>query len=98
MATPATPDLCSAFPVSGARLPVQVVKDLRSDQAGEAGAVCIYQGILRVSRDPQLCLFAQSHLATEKRTQPIATGLEAGRIYDRCFARAARPESRLCND
>ena len=29
-------------------------KDLRSDHAGETGAVMIYNGILAVSRDPAL--------------------------------------------
>jgi ubiquinone biosynthesis monooxygenase Coq7 len=67
MATPVTPGLCSSFQAAGAQLPAQVTKDLRSDQAGEAGAVCIYQAILRISRDPELRLFAQSHLATEQK-------------------------------
>jgi ubiquinone biosynthesis monooxygenase Coq7 len=48
-------------------LPYRVIVDLRTDQAGEVGAVCIYEGILRVSRDPQLRIFAQNHLATEQK-------------------------------
>lgn len=46
-------------------LPPAVVADLRTDQAGEAGAVCIYRGVLAVTRDPALRAFAQRHLATE---------------------------------
>lgn len=42
-------------------------KALRSDHAGETGAVAIYQGILRVSRDAQLRGFAHRHIATEMR-------------------------------
>ena len=42
-------------------------KALRSDHAGETGAVAIYQGILKVSRDPELIDFAHRHIATELR-------------------------------
>lgn len=41
--------------------------ELRSDHAGEIGAVAIYQGILKVTRDPDLAQFAERHLQTEKR-------------------------------
>ena len=47
-------------------LPAEVVADLRTDHAGEVGAVCIYQGVLRVSRDPILRAFAQRHMETEQ--------------------------------
>ncbi|MDE8348523.1 MAG: demethoxyubiquinone hydroxylase family protein [Acidocella sp.] len=40
--------------------------DLRSDHAGEAGAVAIYIGILAVCRDPEIRQFATAHLATER--------------------------------
>jgi ubiquinone biosynthesis monooxygenase Coq7 len=40
--------------------------DLRSDQAGETGAVAIYLGILAVSRDAGIRHFARAHLATER--------------------------------
>lgn len=40
--------------------------DLRSDHAGETGAVAIYLGILSVARDPQIRHFAREHLATER--------------------------------
>ena len=56
-----------SYKVLDQRLPDQVIVDLRTDQAGEIGAVCIYEGILRVSRDPQLRMFAQNHLATEQK-------------------------------
>ncbi len=42
-------------------------KALRSDHAGETGAVAIYRGILRVSRDQQVRDFAHRHIATEMR-------------------------------
>ncbi len=38
---------------------------LRTDHAGEYGAVWLYKGILSVSRDPLIILFAQRHLETE---------------------------------
>ena len=41
--------------------------DLRSDQAGETGAVWIYRGLLAVSRDAGVREFAQRHLVTEKK-------------------------------
>jgi ubiquinone biosynthesis monooxygenase Coq7 len=39
--------------------------DLRSDHAGEAGAVMIYRGILAGSRDANVRRFAFKHMATE---------------------------------
>ena len=47
-------------------LPAEVLADLRTDHAGETGAVCIYYGVLRFARDPALRAFAQRHLATEQ--------------------------------
>ena len=43
-----------------------LIADLRSDHAGETGAVAIYLGILAVTRDPEIRYFAQAHLATER--------------------------------
>ncbi len=40
--------------------------ELRSDHAGETGAVFIYRGILAVSRDDAVRAFAARHLATEQ--------------------------------
>jgi 3-demethoxyubiquinol 3-hydroxylase len=40
--------------------------ELRSDQAGETGAVAIYRAILAISRDPEVREFASRHLATEQ--------------------------------
>jgi len=51
----------------GDDLPRWVFADLRTDHAGEVGAVCIYHGVLRVARDPRLRDFAQHHLATEQK-------------------------------
>jgi ubiquinone biosynthesis monooxygenase Coq7 len=47
-------------------LPEWVFAHLRTDHAGEVGAVCIYQGVLQFSRDPELRSFAEHHLATEQ--------------------------------
>ncbi len=52
--------------MQAASLPAAVLADLRTDQAGEAGAVRIYQGVLAVTRDATLRAFAQRHLATER--------------------------------
>lgn len=47
-------------------LPDSVLADLRTDHAGETGAVCIYQGILKFTRDPELQAFAAHHMTTER--------------------------------
>lgn len=40
--------------------------DLRTDHAGETGAVFIYRGILAINRDPAVRRFATEHQATEQ--------------------------------
>lgn len=47
-------------------LPPWLLRELRSDHAGETGAVFIYRGILSMVRDPELRAFAQEHLKTEE--------------------------------
>ncbi len=47
-------------------LPDSVLADLRTDHAGETGAVFIYRGILRFTHDPTLRAFAEQHMATEQ--------------------------------
>ena len=53
--------------LAGDTLPKWVLADLRTDHAGEVGAVCIYQGVLRFARDPALRVFAEHHLVTEQK-------------------------------
>ena len=48
------------------RVARELVGDLRSDHAGETGAVWIYRGLLVVSRDEGVREFAKRHLATEQ--------------------------------
>ncbi len=48
------------------RYPLTLMRELRSDHAGETGAVMIYRGILAVTRDPALREFALHHLQTEQ--------------------------------
>ena len=45
----------------------RLVRALRSDHAGEAGAVEIYRGMLACTRNPQLRRFAETHLRTEQQ-------------------------------
>ena len=47
-------------------LPEAVQRELRSDHAGELGAVWIYQGVLAVTRNQSLRTFAQAHRAAEQ--------------------------------
>lgn len=46
--------------------PDWLIAELRSDHAGETGAVMIYRGILAFCRDERLRDFAQRHMATEQ--------------------------------
>ncbi len=47
--------------------PPFMVADLRSDHAGETGAVWIYKGILLMTRSPEVRRFAMHHLETEQK-------------------------------
>lgn len=60
---PASMRAASGWSAAG---PARLAGDLRSDHAGETGAVQIYRGILAVSRDPAVRAFAEHHLATEQ--------------------------------
>ena len=62
---PIDQSVCTHF-APGDQLPAWVFADLRTDHAGEVGAVCIYQGVLRLARDPALRSFAEHHLLTEQ--------------------------------
>ena len=62
----------NAKAVSG---PDWLLRDLRSDVAGEVGAVAIYQGILAVSRNPSVRIFAQNHLRSERRHLQLVSTL-----------------------
>ena len=48
-------------------IPNVILPDLRTDHAGETGAVFIYKGILLVSKDKEIIEFANNHLLTEKK-------------------------------
>lgn len=43
-----------------------LVAELRTDHAGETGAVEIYRGILAITRDEHLVAFARAHMQTEQ--------------------------------
>ena len=45
--------------------PREVIADLRTDHAGQTGALCIYQGVLQFARDQGVRAFAARHLETE---------------------------------
>lgn len=65
MPSKTTVPLSSVEATAGAPLPADLIADLRTDHAGETGAMMIYRGILAIARDPGLRHFAQAHLATE---------------------------------
>jgi ubiquinone biosynthesis monooxygenase Coq7 len=57
----------------------EIEGDLRTDHAGETGAISIYRGILAVSRDGELRAFAARHLETESaHLEHIEAVLPAG--------------------
>ena len=64
-------------------LPKWVFAHLRTDHAGEVGAVCIYQGLLQFSRDPELRAFAEHHLATEQKHLRLISGWLPATQYSR---------------
>jgi demethoxyubiquinone hydroxylase (CLK1/Coq7/Cat5 family) len=51
---------------SASVLPAQLAGEMRSNHAGETGAVWIYKGVLAISRDAEIRAFAEHHLATEE--------------------------------
>lgn len=63
-----------ALLVPGDILPNDVFADLRTDHAGEVGAVYIYKGVLQFARDPVLRAFAEHHLATEQKHLLVIAG------------------------
>ncbi len=48
-------------------LPAWLVRDMRSNHAGETGAIAIYRGILALSRSAEVRTFAEAHLKTERQ-------------------------------
>lgn len=55
--------------------PEALKRELRTDHAGEAGAVMIYRGVLALAREAALREFAQHHLATESRHLTLIEGV-----------------------
>ncbi|MEO0974947.1 MAG: demethoxyubiquinone hydroxylase family protein [Pseudomonadota bacterium] len=64
-------------------IPAVLLGDLRSDHAGETGAVRIYSGILAVCRDERVREFAQHHLSTEREHLSLIEAVLAPRARSR---------------
>ncbi|WP_420347501.1 demethoxyubiquinone hydroxylase family protein [Pelagibius sp.] len=69
----------------GAVRPKWLVRDLRSDHAGETGAVAIYRGILTVTRNEEIRRFAEAHLETERRHLADIEAVLPPRDRSRCL-------------
>ena len=84
----------SSFVLSpGDVLPDSVLADLRTDHAGETGAVFIYLGILQFTRNSALRVFAEHHMATEQsHLQHIESWLTAYPVS----CSYSLPDVRLC--
>jgi ubiquinone biosynthesis monooxygenase Coq7 len=67
VSTPATASNPSPTLSADHPYPLRVMQELRTDHAGETGAVMIYRGVLAFARDPELRAFALHHLETEAR-------------------------------
>jgi hypothetical protein len=67
-----------------------LIAELRSDHAGETGAVWIYRGVLAVSRDEQVRQFAERHLATEEKHLGIMNELLSKKEQSWCLLRSTR--------
>jgi ubiquinone biosynthesis monooxygenase Coq7 len=65
----------NAIPPPATDLPAWLVAELRSDHAGETGAVMIYRGILATCRDPGVREFAARHRETEQGHLDLLEGL-----------------------
>lgn len=48
------------------KLPKFLISYFRTNHAGETGAVYIYKGILKISKDKDIINFSKKHLTTEK--------------------------------
>ncbi len=68
---------------AAAAWPARLLADLRTDHAGETGAVMIYRGILATSRDTAIRAFAQEHLATEAKHLAAVQQMLAQRHHSR---------------
>lgn len=66
-----------------APFPNPLWRELRTDHAGETGAVMIYRGVLAVTRDPALREFARHHLETEQRHLALVEQVVPGRWRSR---------------
>jgi demethoxyubiquinone hydroxylase (CLK1/Coq7/Cat5 family) len=72
---PAMQRVAAAFEPPVMLVPASLRADLRSDHAGETGAVWIYRGVLAVARDAGVRAFARRHLATEQEHLRLVTPL-----------------------
>jgi 3-demethoxyubiquinol 3-hydroxylase len=72
---PAMQRVARAFEPSAVHVPESLRAELRSDHAGETGAVWIYRGVLAMARDAALRDFARRHLATEQEHLRLITPL-----------------------
>ncbi|HBF61857.1 MAG TPA: demethoxyubiquinone hydroxylase family protein, partial [Gammaproteobacteria bacterium] len=61
------------------------IAELRSDHAGETGAVCIYEGILAVSQSTELRAFAESHLRAEQIHLAALDRLLPYHLHSKCL-------------
>jgi len=65
------------------KIPALLLAELRTDHAGETGAVMIYRGVLSVSRNQAVRDFAQHHLRTESQHLEIIEGILPKRFQSR---------------
>ena len=59
---------------SNFKLPPWLVGEIRSDHAGETGAIWIYRGVLATTRDAEVRDFAERHIQTEMKHLELLEG------------------------
>ena len=72
---PAHAPALATAPTDPISIPAELVGELRSDHAGETGAVWIYRGVLAIARDAGVRDFARRHRATEQRHLDLVAAL-----------------------
>ncbi len=83
MNMPANPALLADDMPRAELLERRLQGDLRSDHAGETGAVWIYRGILALSRDSEIRAFAKEHLQTEQQHLAFFDNWLPGHLHSR---------------
>ena len=68
------PNIDDKISEAGSKLPPWLTNEIRSDHAGETGAIWIYRGVLAITRDSEVRDFAERHIETEMKHLELLEG------------------------